>query len=294
MSVLSGSSLRGVALLVGGVAVGVAVAVGLGSFTGSDDDADTFGRPATGDSSTLADPDRVAEVEGPRERADSPQAAVEAFLAAEESGDFDTSFAYLADTVRVDYGTAQAWRADHPDALAPVTGYEFDGEVTGGGGTAQVPTVTSYRSSLDSVVGFVPARARTNWVAVQEEDGWAVDVLATSQEALLPPDEDAVQAVQAWASEQQQCADPAQYSGGLRGRDDLARQLCGATGDVQATAVDMLQQIDAQPLQNSFGPDVVSWARIVTVEGAVPLRAVVAPVEDRWLVVGLLGPPGGA
>jgi hypothetical protein len=48
------------------------------------------------------------------------------------------------------------------------------------------------------------------------------------------------------------------------------------------------------PLQNSFGADVVSWARTVTVEGAVPLRAVVAPVDDRWLVIGLLGPPGGA
>lgn len=285
--------MRGVALLVGGVAVGVAVAVGLGSFTGGEDGPDTFGRSATGDSSTLADPDRRAEVEGERLRADSPQAAVEAFLAAEQSSDFDTSFAYLADTGRIEYGSASAWRADHPDALAPVTGYEFDGEVTGGGGTAQVPTVTSYRSSLDSVVGLVPARARTNWVAVQEDDGWAVDVAASSQEVLLPPDEDAVQAVQAWASEQQQCGEPEQFSGSLRGRDDLARQLCGATGEVQATDVGMLQQIDAQPLQSSFGAEVVSWARTVTVEGAVPLRAVVAPVEDRWLVVGLLAPPGG-
>lgn len=293
MSLLSGSSMRGVALLVGGVAVGVAVAVGLGSFTG-DDDTETFGRSADVDSSTLYDADALAEVEGPRERADSPQAAVEAFLAAEESGDFDTSFAYLADSVRIEYGSASAWRADHPDALAPVTGYEFDGEVTGGGGTAQVPTVTSYRSSLDSVAGLVPARARTSWVAVEEDDGWAVDVAASSQEVLLPPDEAAVQAVQAWASEQQQCGEPEQYSASLRGRDDLAQQLCGATGDVQATDVDLLQQIDAQPLQTSFGPDVVSWARTVTVEGSVPLRAVVAPVDDRWLVVGLLGPPGGA
>jgi hypothetical protein len=292
--VTSGSSLRSLALVVGGVAVGVAVAVGASSVTGGgDDERTTFGRAATGDSSRLLDADRRAEVQGERLRADSPQAAVEAFLAAERSGDFDTSFAYLADTGRIEYGSASAWRADHPDALAPVTGFELDGEVTGGNGEARVPTVMSYRSSLDSVVGLVPARARTNWVAVEEDDGWAVDVVASSQEVLLPPDEDAVQAVQAWASEQQQCGEPEQYSGGLRGRDDLARQLCGATGDVAATDVGMLQQIDAQPLQNSFGAEVVSWARTVTVEGAVPLRAVVAPVEDRWLVVGLLAPPGG-
>jgi len=291
---LSGSSLRSVGLVVGGVALGVAVAVGLGSAGREDDAPTTFGRSADIDPSSLFDADRRAEVKGERLRADSPQAAVEAFLAAEEAGDFDTSFAYLADTGRVEYVTAQAWRADHPDALAPVTGFELDGEVTGGNGLAQVPTVTSYRSTLDPVVGLVPARARTNWVAVEEDGGWAVDVLATSQEVLLPPEQDAIEAVQAWASEQQRCGTPEQYAGGLRGRTDLAVELCGASGEVEASGVETLQQIDAQPLQNSFGAEVVSWARTVSVQGAVPLRAVVAPVDDRWLVVGLLAPPGGA
>lgn len=294
MPPLSGTSARSLALVVGGVAVGVAVAVGASALTGSGDAPTTFGRAETGDSSSLLDPDRLAEVEGARERADSPQAAVEEFLSAEQSGDFARSFAYLADPVRVEYGTAQAWAADHPDALAPVTAFEFDGDVVGGGGRAEVPTLTSYRSSLDPVVGLVPARARTRWVAVQEDDGWAVDVSATSQQPVLPPDDEAAGVVQAWAEEQQRCGQPVQYPAGLRGRDDLARQLCGASGSVQATRVGSLQQIDAAPLQNSFGADVVSWARTVTVEGAVPLRAVVAPVDDRWLVVGLLGPPGGA
>jgi hypothetical protein len=54
-----------------------------------------------------------------------------------------------------------------------------------------------------------------------------------------------------------------------------------------------LSQLDAPPLQSSFGAEVVSWGRAVTVEGAVPLRAVVAPVDDRWLVVGVLAPPVG-
>jgi hypothetical protein len=30
------------------------------------------------------------------------------------------------------------------------------------------------------------------------------------------------------------------------------------------------------------------WSRVVTVESPVRLRAVVAPVGDRWLVIGLL------
>jgi hypothetical protein len=31
----------------------------------------------------------------------------------------------------------------------------------------------------------------------------------------------------------------------------------------------------------------------VALEGPVPLRAVVAPVDDRWLVIGMLAPRGG-
>lgn len=284
---------RSVALLVAGVALGVGVAVGASALAGGDEPPTDLGRQATGDSSSLLDPDALAEVEGPRERADSPEAAVEAFLQAEQERDYQSSFAYLADAVRLEYGTAQAWAADHPDALPPVTGFELTGPVTGGDGRAEVPTTTSYRSTLDPVVGLVPARARTSWVAVEEDGGWAVDVLATTQEAVLPPDDAAVSAVQAWAEERQRCGAPEQYTGGLRGRAELATALCGAAGPVQATALGRLQPTDAPPLTNSFGADVMTWARTVTVEGAVPLRAVVAPVDDRWLVVGLLAPAGG-
>lgn len=291
---VSRSSLRSLVLVVGGVGAGLAIALGVSTLTGGDDAVPTsFGREATGDSSSLLNADALAEVEGPRERADSPQEAVEQFLAAEQAGDFETSFAYLADAVRLEYGTAQAWAADHPDALPPVTDFAFDGEVTGGDGRAEVPTITSYRSTLDPVVGLVPARAQTRWAAVEEDGGWAVDVLATTQQPVLPPDEQAVEAVQQWAQEHQRCGTPEQYPGGLRGRTDLATALCGASGSVQATTVAALSQVDAPPLQSSFGADVVSWARTVAVDGPVPLRAVVAPVDDRWLVVGVLAPPGG-
>ena len=293
MTLVSRSNGRTVALLVGGVAVGVAIAAGVSALTGAEAPQTSFGRTATGDSTTLLNADALAEVEGERRRADSPRKAVEQFLEAEQDTDYETSFAYLADAVRLEYGSPQAWLADHPDALAPVTGFSPDGEVVGGDGRAEVPTVTTYRSSLDPISGLVPARARTRWVAVQEEGGWAVDVLATTQEPVLPPDEAAVSAVEAWAAEQQRCGRPEQYTGGLRGREDLARALCGSSGRVTAADVSALSQLDAPPLQNGFGAEVVSWARTVSVGGPVPLRAVVAPVDDRWVVVGVLAPPVG-
>lgn len=285
--------LRSAGLVMGGIAVGVAVAVGASSLAARDTGPTSLGRsaPAEGDA-PLFNRDAALQADGPRTRTETPQQAVEQFLAAEQERDHDVSFGYLADPVRVEYGSPAAWAADHPEALAPVLGFELDGEPTGGGGRAEVTTLTRYRSSLDAVAGLVPARARTSWVAVEEEGGWAVDASATTQEVLFPPEDSARQAVQTWADAAQRC-EPAATSG-LRGRSELAEQLCGSTGASTAVTVKPLAQLDAPPLQNSYGAEVVSWARTVQVDGPVPLRAVVAPLEDSWRVVGVLAPGAGS
>ena len=282
---------RSAGLVVGGIAVGIAVAVGATALTSRDAGSPDLGRTASspGDPALL-DRDRALRAVGPRSRAATPQEAVEQFLTAERDGDHETSYGYLADPVRAEYGSAAAWAADHPEALAPVLDFDLEGEPTGGDGRAEVLTLTRYRSSLDAVAGLVPARARTSWVVVQEEGGWAVDASATTQSVLFPPDGAAVQAVQAWADEAQRCAPD--VTRGLRGRSELAQQLCGAAGTPEAVGVMPLAQIDAPPLQSSYGADVVDWARTVQVDGPVPLRAVVAPLDDTWRVVGVL--PSGA
>ena len=283
---------RSAGLVVGGIAVGIAVAVGAGALASRDDGPADLGRTASspGDPELL-DRDRALRADGPRTRSATPQEAVEQFLTAERAGDHVTSYGYLADPVRAEYGSAAGWAADHPEALAPVLGFELEGEPTGGDGRAEVTTLTRYRSSLDAVAGLVPARARTSWVVVQEEGGWAVDASATTQSVLFPPQEAAVQAVQTWADEAQRCAP--EVTTGLRGRSELAKQLCGIAGSPEAVAVMPLAQVDAPPLQTSYGADVVSWARTVRVDGPVPLRAVVAPIDDAWRVVGVLSPGAG-
>jgi hypothetical protein len=290
------AGLRNASLVVGGIALGLGVAVGASTLTGNDETAApaAFGRQALPEGSEpLLDPSRLAEVEGPRTRADSPRQAVEAFLSAEQSGDHKASFGYLADPVRLDYGSPASWAADHPDALPPVTGFDIEGATSGDAPTAAVSTLTRYRSSLDAVSGLVPARAATSWATVREDGGWAVDLAATTQSPILPPDDAAIPAVQAWAEGLQACEVPAEELGELRGRANLARELCQAPGDVRVGTVGPLAQMDAAPLQTNFGADVVVWARTVTLDGPVPLRAVVAPVEDTWTVVGVLDPTGG-
>jgi hypothetical protein len=48
---------------------------------------------------------------------------------------------------------------------------------------------------------------------------------------------------------------------------------------------------DPSPVLNAFGPDAAAWARVVDVRRPAPLQVVVAPVDDKWLVVGVTRPP---
>jgi hypothetical protein len=131
---VASSALRSAALVLGGIAVGVGAVVGANALTG-DDGPTRLGRPALAEGAApLLDPERLAEVEGPRTRSGSAREAVEAFLAAERAGDHTTSFAHLADSVRVEYGSAQAWAADHPDVLPPVVDFTVEGADPGDGG----------------------------------------------------------------------------------------------------------------------------------------------------------------
>lgn len=280
--------LRSTGLVVGGVALGVAVAVGLPKLTGDDPDPLAASRSADVDPRTLLDPTRLENVDGGRTRADSPRAAVEAFLTAEQEGDDERSFALLADEVRLEYGSAAEWAAD-PDAVPPVTGFEVTQAPGDARDRAVVETTMRYRSSLNAVAGLVPARAQTSWAVVEEEGGWAVDLFETVEIPVLPPEGDAAEAVRRWAQAQQDC--PATPPS-VVGQTSLARSLCGADGDVATGAPTPLSGLDAGALQTAFGGDATTWARVVDVSSPVALRAVVAPVDDVWTVAAVLPPSG--
>lgn len=280
------SRLRGPALVAAGVALGLGIAVGGSSLTRGDQPAQALGRSADVDPKTLLDATRLAEVDGGRVRTDSARQAVEQFLTAERDGRSDRSFALLSDPLRLQYGSAAAWAAD-PDGVPTLLGFTVEESPADDGGRAVVVTTTRYRSSLDSVAGLVPARARTEWAVVREEGGWAVDLDTTSQVPLLPPDDAATAAARAWTARMQRCEPPGPQ---LRGTPTLARALCGGSAPVAAAVA--LPALDAGALQSSFGGDVRAWARSVDVGSPAQLRAVLAPIDDAWQVVAVLAPPG--
>lgn len=271
-------------------AAGVALTGGLPG--GDDGDASP---PATiADVATDIDPAPSVPVDAddasvpPGQPAPTPVAAVEGFLDAEAGGEFEASYQLLTDAQRAAYGSPAGWVEAHAEFF-PVVGYEIIEDRGDGTVVADV----RYRSSLDEVIGLVPARARVEWPATQHDGGWLVDFDAARVEPVFPAERAATQAASEWATALQRCDEPEQYAGALVASLRLVRQsedLCGTTEGVRAGSPRPLDPADANALVSAFGAQAQSWARAVEVSGPVELTVIVAPVDDEWLVVGLLPP----
>ena len=221
--------------------------------------------------------------------AESAEAAVRGFLDAERAGDYAASFDFLSDADRALFGSAAGWVADHADYVPPVEAYEVE-SVSGDA----VVSVVDYTPGLDAVGGLVPGRARVTWTAVPGE-AWGVALDATVVEPQHPADTTAPDAVRAWAESRQACREPVgQWQGDLLGAPALADRLCDTEGSPAVGAPTTLGPAEGAPFSAAFGDEVSLWARVVPVDGPVPLRAVVAPLDDDWVVVGVLAAGPGA
>jgi len=228
--------------------------------------------------------DELVEVEA----ATTPEAAVSGFLAAEALGDFERSYEFLSEADLVAYPTAAQWVAAHGDFF-PVEG--FDVEEVREDGT--VVTLTALRSAADPVLGLIPARARGTWPTASEAGGVRVVFGEASYEALYPSDEGVAEAAATWVESARDCSSEGAYDGPLYGQRSLVEDLCGAEGEFTTGEVGPLQDgTPATPFLDAFGPSVFTWARAVPVRGPIPLTAVLAPIDDRWQVIGIL--PEGA
>jgi hypothetical protein len=226
--------------------------------------------------------------------APTPVDAVQSFLAAEMRSDHAVSYGLLSEADRAEVGSRPEWEAAHAQ-LPIVTGVTLGG-ATSDGMRAEVETEVTFEPTLDETRGLVPARAQAVWVAVAEDGGWRV---AHSERRLLPqyPDGNgAVTAAETWAQVRTECRAGDEYDGGLLGATGPVKALCGASGPVEAGAVGNLEPgVGVEPFLAAFGPEVLSWARVVPLASPVPVVVVLAPVADRWVVVGALESlPGGS
>lgn len=277
--------------------VGLGLAAGIGASLFADDARDLFRRDVEVDA-VAAEIAAAVEPRGFDEMATGPldesvsatpattaEDAVETFLLAEVAGDHARSYALLTSSARARYGSVAAWGAAH-SGFFPIR----DFEVLGSQSPGEVIARMQYRPSLDEVVGLVPARANASWRARQEGGGWLVDHDATELAPSYPADDDAGPAALRWATARQACRNAKEYGAGLVGRAPLAETLCGSEGPLRTGRVRPLDSADTGPFVSAFGAPAVSWARTVRITGAADLVAVLAPIGDQWLVVGVVEP----
>ncbi|WP_216826150.1 hypothetical protein [Euzebya pacifica] len=278
--------------LVVGLGAGLALAGVFGS--GGDQDADT---PVTTSSTSRdGDPEAAAELPAPDagiapDDATDPEQALRGFLAAEASGDWETSYAFLTESVQNTlYPSVALWVNAHAD-FPRITGYRVDNVDDDGSGTARIDTLTGFEPMIDPVIGLVAARGRSTWT-LQEEDGlWRVETTATENRALYPSQDGADAAARQWVDARVDCADTAALEARLVGAPVLASQLCEEDQPdlVELGAVRSLADADGTTaLLSEYGPDVYAWARVVPVQSTTPFLLVLGPVGEEWQVVGVL------
>ncbi len=216
------------------------------------------------------------------------RAAVEGFLDAEIERDFDASWSYLTADDQEELGPPAQWVNEHAN-FPPIEGYEIV-EVREREGRVETVTELQLDSGLNEFTGLVPARAEGIWVTTEEGDGWRVEFTESVLRPRYPSAEDAPAAAAEWARAQQACEDPQPaHDGPLYGLPVLALELCGSEGDVGAGGVaDLREGEESSAFVSAFGPEVFGWARVVPITGPVPIRVVLAPIDDQWEVIGVL------
>lgn len=216
-------------------------------------------------------------------------AAIMAFLEAEQSAAFARSFALLTPSDRRELGPLPAWQNLHAD-LPVLQGFTVGRVEPAGDGRARAHTMLRLRAQLDEFIGLIPGRARGEWPLRRTADGWRVLFTRRRLEPVFPPAGQVVDDAAAWAGARQAC-EPAGWDGGMYGRSDLAEALCDAQGELRLGPPGPLEPgPETAELTAAFGEEVFEFSRVVPVRAPVRLRAVLAPIGDRWEVIAVLPP----
>ena len=202
-------------------------------------------------------------------------------------GDFTGAWAFLS--------AADRARLAGPAALAE----QF---AAGGWKSFRLKDSTADRVTVDvvqtarigEIVGLVSPTATVTFPVSIENGSHLVSWVRRSVEQHFPDrspvsDGQVRAAVLKWAESRQQCGPPAnEYASGLLGVVGLGEALCHKNGTEVADGVGDLDALDEpEPIIAGFGGSALSWARVVTLSGPVPMRVVAAPVGDGWTVIGL-------
>jgi hypothetical protein len=237
------------------------------------------GLPVSASKSTI-DAEAVLDVS-------SIDSSAKAFVDAIVRGDANSAFRLLTNVDRNFFGSAEQFAVtlgqDAPWLDADVATM----------GTSIVATVQR-TPQVDEALGLVTASAKISLPAKNEAGAWRVDWRhrTVSAEPTLR-DGTAKDDVAVWAETRQACKPTVnlEHVTGLTGVTGFASALCGVKGRPAVGEVALLDVLaDPGPFVDAFGSGVMRWGRVVNLRAPIDMRVVVAPVGDRWIVVGLARP----
>jgi hypothetical protein len=289
-----------------GLALGVGGTVAIGAATGRGDQAsvarlDLPGSPAVAAGATPVDATGTGTPAAPSApvRPGSPRAALQALLAAHAAGRYRQGWDLLDSASRADYPTAEVWAAAQADRLQPVT-FQVGAERPGPDGTVEVAATVTHKPAVEPFSGLTPGRTEDVWRARREGGTWRIDANPVKQEPVLPADDRAPAAVQAWVAKLLACdqagATGLEAGGERYGPTGFAGLPCERRGEWTVDRAIGFERSPDPVYVAAFGPDVQDWARLVPVKGPdSSFYAVVAPVGDAWRVLGTsVGPTAPA
>jgi hypothetical protein len=214
-------------------------------------------------------------------------------MRAEARGGSGASYALLTSTSRARYPTPGSWLAAQANRLRPVA-FCLGSERPVGVDAVEVEVAATHRSSLDPFVGLVPARSNQRWRVQRERGGWKVPSDPQHVEYGLPAEQTPSEATTAWiehlASCDRRAAQTLQAARHLYGPADLPARPCKERGRWTAgNPLTLDAAPDAQTLLAAFGPDVLTWGRLVPVRGPrAHFYVALAPIGEAWRVMGVL------
>jgi hypothetical protein len=213
-------------------------------------------------------------------------------LDAEKRGDPAASFLLLSRQSRAEYKDVPDWTTRRQQ-LPAVTGFQVDPGAAGAKGdrAGTVTAVVEHTPGLDPFKGLSLARENQTFTGRREGGGWLVDA-DPATDPVLPPDPLALAAATEWTSAVQACdkskAAALQAVPTIFGRAEGAAGLCGKAGQVTPGAIERLAAgVASADIVAQYSTDALTWARVVRITSPSAFGVVLAPLGDRWQVLGL-------
>jgi hypothetical protein len=214
-------------------------------------------------------------------------------LAAEQRGDRVASFLLLSRTSRAEFKDVADWTARR-QSLPEITGFRIDDASEGDAGdrAGKVVVLVEHTPGLDPFKGLSLARERLTYTGSREGRGWLVDAEPAS-DPVLPPDNLAIEAATAWVGAVQACdkakAASLQAVTTIFGTAEGASGLCGKTASVASGEVVRLTPgVGSADIVAQYSTDALDWSRVVRITSPATFGVVMAPLGERWQVLGLV------